>query len=56
MAKVATIRLISVQDNLTFVVDMSKLDSIEDIRTDDLGSWYCMGSICVTALCLPLVV
>ena len=33
----------SVQDNLVFIVDISKLDKPEDIRADDLGSWTCNG-------------
>ena len=43
MAKVATVRPVSVQENLTFVVDTGKLDSPEDIRADDLGTWLCNG-------------
>ena len=39
----ATSQPVSVQDNLVFIVDISKLDRPEDIRADDLGSWTCNG-------------
>ena len=40
---IATNQPVSVQDNLVFIVDISKLDKLEDIRADDLGSWTCNG-------------
>ncbi len=43
MNKIATTRPVCVQDNVAFVVDISKLDKKEDIRADDLGSWHCNG-------------
>jgi len=43
LSKVATVQPVSVQDNLIFVVDTSKLESPNDIRADDLGSWHCNG-------------
>ena len=42
-SKIATSQPTSVEDNLVFVVDISKLDKPEDIRADDLGSWTCNG-------------
>lgn len=41
--RIATTRPVCVQDNVAFVVDVSKLDKKEDIRADDLGSWHCNG-------------
>ena len=41
--KIATAQPVSVQDNLVFIVDLSKLCKPEDIRADDLGSWICNG-------------
>ena len=41
--KIATGQPVSVQENLVFIVDLSKLDKPEDIRADDLGSWICNG-------------
>lgn len=43
MSKVATTRPVSIQDNVIFVIDKSKLNSPNDIRADDLGSWSCNG-------------
>ena len=43
LSKIATTRPVSIQDNATFVVDLSKLQKKEDIRADDLGSWRCNG-------------
>ena len=43
MSKVATTRPVSVQDNVIFVVDTSKLSSPIDVYADDLGSWSCNG-------------
>ena len=40
---IATSQPVSVQDNLVFIVDISKLDKPEDIRADDLGFWTCNG-------------
>ena len=42
-AVIATSQPVSVQDNLIFIVDISKLDRPEDIRSDDLASWTCNG-------------
>ena len=42
-SKIATSRPVCVEDNVTFVVDLSKLESKADIRADDLGSWHCNG-------------
>ena len=42
-AVIATSQPVSVQDNLVFIVDISKLDRPEDIRAGDLGSWTCNG-------------
>ena len=42
-SKIATIQPTGVQDNLVFIVDISKLDKPEDVRADDLGSWVCNG-------------
>ena len=33
-----------VQNNVCFVVDLSKLKSRDDICADDLGTWKCTGS------------
>ncbi len=41
--KIATSRPVCVQNNVTFVVDLDKLQKKEDIRADDLGSWHCNG-------------
>ena len=35
---------ISVQNNVSFVVDRSKLKDPNDVRADDLGAWKCNGS------------
>ena len=40
---IATSQPVCVEDNLVFVVDLSKLDSPDDIKADDLGSWTCNG-------------
>lgn len=40
--KIATSQPVCIEDNLVFVVDLSKLDNPDDIRCDDLGSWTCM--------------
>ena len=34
---------VSVQNNVSFVVNLSKLKNHNDIRTDDLGTWTCTG-------------
>jgi hypothetical protein len=39
-----------VENNVAFVVDISKLKSKDDIRADDLGAWKCTGSWILTAL------
>lgn len=43
MAKVATTRPVSIEDNVIFVIDTSKLPCPSDVRADDLGSWRCNG-------------
>lgn len=35
---------VSVQNNVSFVVDLSKLNDPNDVRSDDLGTWKCTGS------------
>lgn len=35
---------VSVENNVSFVVDMAKLKDPNDIRADDLGAWTCTGS------------
>ena len=45
-SQIATSQPTSVQDNLSFIVDINKLDKPEDIRVDDLGSWICSGTRC----------
>ena len=35
---------VSVQNNVSFVVDLSKLKDPNDVRADDLGAWKCTGS------------
>ena len=42
-SKIATTRPVCVQDNVAFIVDLSKLDNERDIRADGLGSWHCNG-------------
>ena len=41
--KISTAQPVGVQENLVFIVDVSKLNKPEDIRADDLGSWICNG-------------
>ena len=40
---VATTRPVSIEDNVIFVIDTSKLPCPSDVRADDLGSWRCNG-------------
>ena len=47
VSKIATSQPVSIQENLVFVVDLSKLEKPEDIRADDLGSWTCNGTRCL---------
>jgi len=37
-----------VENNVSFVVDLSKLKNPNDIRADDLGTWKCTGSYILT--------
>jgi len=37
-----------VENNVSFVVDLSKLKNPSDIRADDLGTWKCTGSRVLT--------
>ena len=39
---------ILVQNNVAFVIDISKLQCRDDIRADDMGSWRCTGSRILT--------
>ena len=48
--RIATCQPVGVQDNLVFVIDLSKLEKPEDIRADDLGSWTCNGKRCVQCI------
>lgn len=43
ISKIATSQPVGVKDNMAFIVDLSKLESEDDIRADDLGSWICNG-------------
>lgn len=43
VGRVSTSQPVCVQDNVTLIVDLSKLHTKEDIRADDLGSWHCNG-------------
>lgn len=45
-SKIATQQPVSVEENLVFIMDLSKLNKPEDIRADDLGSWICNGKRC----------
>ena len=45
-SKIATAQPVCVEDNMVFIVDVTKLAKPEDIRTDDLGSWNCNGKRC----------
>ena len=35
---------VSVENNVSFVIDLSQLKNPNDVRSDDLGTWRCMGS------------
>ena len=35
---------VSVENNVSFVIDVSELKNPNDVRADDLGSWKCTGS------------
>ena len=35
---------VSVENNVAFIIDMSKLKNPSDVRSDDLGEWICKGS------------
>jgi len=35
---------VCVENNVSFVVDLSKLKDPNDVRADDLGAWKCTGS------------
>ena len=37
-----------VESNVSFVVDLSKLAHLHDVRPDDLGTWKCTGSRILT--------
>lgn len=39
---------ILVQNNVAFVIDISKLQCRDDICADDMGSWRCTGSRILT--------
>ena len=36
---------VSVQNNVSFVVDLSKLKDPNDVHADDLGTWKCTASV-----------
>ena len=38
----------SVENNVSFIVDLSKLKDRNDVRADDLGTWKCTGSRVLT--------
>ena len=38
----------SVENNVSFVVDLSKLQDRNDVRSDDLGAWKCTGTHVLT--------
>lgn len=35
---------VSVEHNVSFVIDLNSLSNPKDVRADDLGSWTCTGS------------
>lgn len=35
---------VSVENNVSFVIDLSQLKNPNDVRADDLGTWKCTGS------------
>lgn len=35
---------VSIENNVSFVIDLSKLKDPNDVRADDLGAWKCTGS------------
>lgn len=39
---------VSVENNVAFVIDMSKLKNPCDVQSDDLGAWICKGSRVLT--------
>lgn len=39
---------VSVEHNVSFVIDLNSLSNPNDVRADDLGSWKCTGSRCLT--------
>ena len=39
---------VSVEHNVSFVVDLISLSDPNDVHADDLGSWKCTGSRCLT--------
>ena len=44
----STTHPVSVEHNVSFVIDISCLSNPNDVRADDLGSWKCTGSRCIT--------
>jgi len=45
---ICSTHLVLVENNVSFVVDTSKLKNPNDIRADDLGTWKCTGSRVLT--------
>ena len=41
--KICKVQPVDVEDNASFIVDISKLRSMKDIYFDDMGSWNCTG-------------
>ena len=40
----STTHPVSVEHNVSFVIDLNSLSNPNDVRADDLGSWKCTGS------------
>ena len=54
---ICSIHPVSVEHNVPFVVDLSRLKDPNNVRADDLGTWRCTGSciltVSVTCSCFP---
>ena len=46
----STTHPVSVEHNVSFVIDLNSLSNPNDVRADDIGSWKCTGSRCLTFL------
>jgi len=42
-ANVAKVVPVNVNKNVSFIIDTSEIDNIEDLKCDELGSWVCVG-------------